>query len=206
MKKILLLTIFLMGTLYSFAGLRYSHKQSKIFSQQSSSSTSYGNTLNVGVGFGYGKYHGIPLLINYEFDVVNSFTLAPFIGIGSTSYDGGWYDDGYWNNNNNKWVSDLKRYSYRETYIPIGVKGTYYFDELLGTIDEIDIYAAASLGFTYWYYSSTYDGFKKEDHNSGTSALYILLHLGVEYHFNDQIGAFLDASTGMSTLGVSFRL
>lgn len=205
MKKIVLISALLLSSIFAFAGLN-SPKNKSIFLKDKSNlkaaASEFGNTLNIGLGFGYGNYAGIPIMLNYEFDVANNFTLAPFIGFGTRSYDSRYWS--YYDNNLKKNV--YVDYKYRSTYIPIGLKGTFYFDELLGLIDPLDIYAGASIGFTYWYYSSAYDGFNEEEFSSGTSALWIALHLGVEYHFNSQFGAFVDVSNGMSTIGLSIKM
>jgi hypothetical protein len=158
----------------------------------------YGNTLNLGVGLGYYSYVGstTPVLhADYEFPVVRSFTLAPFINYFSYS---NYY---YWGNPSNPY----RDYSYRETVIPLGVKGTYYFDKLLGLNKKWDIYAAGSVGFVYrkttWengYYGQT-------TIRRGTGALYLDLHLGAEYHVSRKAGIFLDLSTGVSTLGLAIH-
>lgn len=153
--------------------------------QRSGSSEKYGNVLNLGLGIGYYGYveHNVPVVhLNYEFDVAKDFTLAPFIT--------------FYSFHNNK---------YRQTVIPIGVKGTYYFDKILKADAKWDFYLAGSLGFaivqTRWD-----DGYYREfNKNEGPGPLYLDLHIGTEYHFNNKIGAFLDLSTGVSTIGVSIH-
>ena len=153
--------------------------------QHAGSSEKFGHTLNAGLGIGYYGYvdHNIPVIhLNYEFDVAKDFTLAPFI----TFYS---YQHKY----------------YRQTVIPIGVKGSYYFDKILQANAKWDFYLAGSLGFalrnTRWN-----DGYDRElDYHEGAGPLYLDLHIGTEYHFNNKIGAFLDLSTGVSTIGLSFH-
>lgn len=81
-------------------------------SLRSNAREKYGNRLNLGFGIGYTGYYSSESVVNlnYEFDAGNNFTLAPFI----TFYT---YHYGY--------------NTYRETVMPIGVKGYYYFDQLL---------------------------------------------------------------------------
>ncbi len=95
---------------------------------ESSAQSTYGKTLNLGLGVGgyggYYKYAGrsIPVFhLDYEFDVAKDFTLAPFISFYNYS------NEYYWGNNN----YPNQYYTYNETVIPIGVKGTYYFDQIL---------------------------------------------------------------------------
>lgn len=167
--------------------------------QKSERGEKYGNTLNLGVGIGYYGYigHSTPVFhADYEFDVAKNFTLAPFINYFSYSNNSNWRDPG----------NPYKNYSYRETVIPVGVKGSYYFDRILNAGPNWDFYLAGSLGFairrTTW--ESGYYGNKTVD--EGTGPLYADLHVGTEYHFNKKIGMFLDLSTGVSTLGLGIHI
>ncbi len=158
----------------------------------------YGNTLNIGIGIGYYGYIGQTLPVihaDYEFNVARNFTLAPFI----TAYSYQRYY--YWGNSNNPY----KNYYYRHTVIPIGVKGTYYFDQFLHAGSRWDFYLAASLGFairrTVWesgYYGET-------EIARGTSGLYLDGHIGTEYHLNNKLGLYLDLSSGISTFGLAIH-
>jgi hypothetical protein len=157
---------------------------------------SYGNTLNLGVGIGYYGYvgHTLPVLhADYEFNVARNFTLAPFI----TFYS--YRNYYYWGNPNYPY----RDYSYRQTVIPIGVKGSYYFDQLLHAGSKWDFYLAASLGFTIrkTVWESGYYG--ETTVNNNMSGLYLDGHIGTEYHMNSKLGLFLDLSTGVSTFGLA---
>jgi hypothetical protein len=160
--------------------------------QERTYSENYGHTLNLGVGVGgYGGYYGyygrsIPVFsLNYEFDVANNFTLAPFATFVT-------YHD-YYNN-----------YGYRETVIPIGVKGTYYFDQLLNANSNWDFYLAGSLGFSL--VRTTWEGSYRGDSDYHTARpLFLDLHIGTEYHLSNKVGLFLDLSTGVSTIGLALH-
>jgi hypothetical protein len=161
------------------------------------SNEKFGHTFNLGVGVGYYGYigHSLPVIMaNYELDVAHNFTLAPFIGFYSYS------NNYYWGNKN----YPFRYYSYRETVIPLGVKGNYYFDELLRANPKWDFYAAASVGFRIRSLSwdSGYYG-DKTVINQG-SPLHLDIHVGARYHINDKLGIFFDISSGISTLGISF--
>lgn len=155
----------------------------------------YGHTLNLGLGIGYYGYldQTIPFVTaNYEFDVARSFTLAPFIGY--TSYRSNYYQN-----------YGGRRYYYRESVIPIGVKGTYYFDKILGAGPNWDFYLAGSLGFAMSTVTWD-DGYGGDrDIARGASPLYLNLHIGTEYHLSKKAGLFLDLSTGVSTVGVAIH-
>jgi hypothetical protein len=166
---------------------------------EQSGAESYGNTLNIGLGIGYYGYvgHTLPVVhADYEFNVARNFTLAPFVTVYSYR---NYY---YWGNPNNPY----RDYWYRTTVIPIGVKGSYYFDQFLHAAPRWDFYLAASLGFairkTTWengYYGETH-----VDHS--TSGLYLDGHIGTEFHATDNLGLFLDLSSGISTVGLAFHL
>jgi hypothetical protein len=160
------------------------------FAQKSYSSESHGHTLNLGVGVGgyYGYYnhvgHSLPVLnINYEFDVAKNFTLAPFISFYTYRNDHDYY---------------------RESIIPIGVKGTYYLDQALNAGSAWDFYIGGSLGFALRHatWDSGHDGVT---YYQDVSPLILDLHLGAEYHLSNSVGLYLDLSTGVTTLGLSFR-
>jgi len=178
MKTTTLTILFLIAVL----GSNVSAQQHITYSER------YGNTLNIGLGIGgYSGYYGyvghsLPVLnINYEFGVANNFTLAPF----ATFYT-------YHDNN------------YRETVIPIGGKGTYYFDQLVGAGRDWDFYLAGSLGFAI--VSTSWDNGYYQDNNYHTvNPLFLDLHIGAEYHLSHKVGLFLDLSTGVSTIGLAFH-
>lgn len=172
---------------------------SKYCAQEITLSEKYGNTLNVGFGLGYYGYVGYntPVLhANYEIQVYRNLTIAPFISFYryNQSY--------YWGNHNYPY----RYYNYSETVIPIGVKTTYYFDELLKASSKWDFYLAGSLGFTIRRTVWESDYYGETRVRRGTGYLYLDLHIGTEYHFNNRLGLFADLSSGMSTLGLAFHL
>lgn len=189
MKKIFLLLLILTGSLNA--------KES--MAQTETSGEKYGKTLNVGVGVGYYGYVGysMPIIhLDYELDVAKNFTLAPFV----TAYQYKKYQ--YWGNGSNP----SRDYYYRVTVIPVGLKGTYYFDQLLAANSKWDFYLAASLGFAYrkTVWENGYNGDYKVER--GSSGLYWDGHIGVEYHLNAKAGLFLDLSSGISTFGLAIHL
>lgn len=159
----------------------------------------YGRTLNLAAGVGYYGYIGgsAPVVhLNFEFDVAKNLTLAPFI----TYYS--YQNYYYWGNPKYPY----RDYSYRTTVIPVGVKGTYYFDQLLRANSHWDFYLAGSIGFairkTTWengYYGETVI-------RQNSSGLYLDGHIGAEYHLNKRLGLFLDLSSGISTFGLGIHL
>jgi hypothetical protein len=90
--------------------------------------------------------------------------------------------------------------------VPIGLKGTYYFDQLLNASSKWDFYLGLSLGVvirkTVW--DDEYYGDKNIEHSR--SATYLDGHIGAEYHINSKIGLQLDLSTGQSTVCLAIHL
>jgi hypothetical protein len=151
---------------------------------------SHGNTLNLGLGVGgyYGYYNyvgrSLPVFnVNYEFDVAKNFTLAPFLTFLSYRND---------------------KYNYRETVMPLGVKGSFYLDEALNSNSDWDIYLAGSLGFTI-VNSRWDDGYVRQSGYETARPLFLDLHFGAEYHLSRKVGLFLDLSTGVSTIGLAIH-
>lgn len=167
--------------------------------QKIRNSERYGNTLNLGVGLGYYGYvgHSMPVLhADFEFDVAKNFTLAPFINYYTYKNYTYWGGPSY----------PYRDYSYRETVIPVGVKGTYYFDKLVGAGPKWDFYVAGSLGFAFRKATWENGYYGKTTIERSTGDLYLDLHLGTEYHISKKTGIFLDLSTGVSTLGVAIHI
>lgn len=163
----------------------------------------YGNTLNLGAGFGYYGTVGVitpAVTVNYEFDIFRDFTLAPFISAST-------FQDSYFWGDPNRPNSDpsYHYYNYRETVIPVGIKGTYYFDEWLHVNPKWDIYLATSVGFAFK--TVTWDNGYNGNLNAYQSVnpLYVSMHIGAEYHLSRKAGLFLDLSTGISTFGVAIH-
>lgn len=160
----------------------------RLDAQEKSGSEKYGKTFNIGLGTGIGNYgyafSATPAVhMDYEFDLIRTLTIAPFVTV-------------YHYSNN----------FYRERVIPVGLKATCYFDEILKAHPHWDFYLASSLGFaireTVWE-----NGFAPDPNTHyGPGALYLVLSIGSEYHINKKLGAYIDLSNGISTIGLSFHL
>lgn len=169
--------------------------------QGTSEPEKYGKTLNLGAGIGYYGYIGQPVpvgTINFEFDVAKNFTLAPFVGLYT-------YRTYYYWGDPDKSYSDpsYRRYSYRSVAVPVGLKGTYYFDQLFKANQKWDFYAAASVGFVFRSIIWDSDYYGSRNVYRSASPLYLNAHIGAEYHINEKTGLFLDLSTGVSTFGLA---
>jgi len=172
-------------------------------SQEVSDREKFGNTLNLGAGIGYYGYvgHSLPVAtLNFELDVARNFTLAPFAGFYS-------YQKSYYWGNPGKPDSDpsYRLYVYRETVVPVGVKGTYYFDQLFHANPKWDFYAAGSLGFAIRNVVWEADYYGDKHVYKSASPLYLDAHVGAEYHMTEKAGIFLDLSSGVSTFGLAIH-
>lgn len=161
------------------------------FAQKKDKTETYGQTINLGLGVGY--YGIVPVFYaNYEIDIAKNVTLAPFIS--------------FYTYNTHTVNNSGVKYYYHETAIPIGMKGMYYFDELLNIPKNWDLYAGASTGFAIinsnWDsgYTGSKDGF------NGANLFFMNAHVGAAYHFNNKAGAYLDLSDGLSTIGFTIHL
>ncbi len=159
---------------------------------------SYGNTVNVGLSLAYYKFVGeaVPAVrINYEIDVAEDITVAPFVGYF------GFHSFAFPDKN-----SPLYRHYYREIVMPMGATGYYYFDGLLGDHEAWDFYAGLSLGIQYRRKTWT-DGYVGASTVAkNTADFYYDGHIGVEYHLSSKIGAYLDLSKGMTMFGIGVHL
>lgn len=145
--------------------------------------------LNAGVGLGYYYAGGVPLLLSAEFAVNDVFSVGPYLGYTSYNYNWGW--GGY------KW---------RYTFLDIGVRGSYHFNELFEIQNEqVDVYGGAFLGFLISSYSGdTITGY--EDPYSG--GLRLGIHAGARYFFSEKVAGYGEVGYGVAplALGVTFKL
>jgi len=192
MKKIILLSTAIL-TLFV----------SSMNAQDKPAAEKYGKTLNLGAGIGYYGYvgHSLPVgMMNFEFDVARNFTLAPFVGLYT------YQDHYYWGNPNKpNYDESYRLYSYRAIAIPMGAKGTYYFDQLFRANPKWDFYAAGSVGFVFRSVTWENGYYGDKQVYQSASPLYLDAHVGAEYHMNDKAGLFLDLSTGVSTFGIAIH-
>ncbi len=163
-----------------------------VSAQRNNYAERHSGALNLGLGIGgyngsHGYYgdigHSLAVLnVNYEFGVARNFTLAPFLTLYS-------YSDEH----------------YTAIVAPIGVKGTYYLDEALNASSKWDFYLGGSLGISLVSTSWDHDYKGDRSYYHSPRSLYLDLHVGTEYHISNQIGLFLDLSTGVSTIGLAFH-
>jgi len=78
-------------------------------------------------------------------------------------------------------------------YLNLGVKASYYFDELIGLPEAWDLYAGAGVGFAMWIGNG----------NSSTSGLDIGLQVGGRWFWNEKWGIYLEFGGGHHTGGTA---
>lgn len=170
-----------------------------VLAQEKEADAGFGKTINVSVGLGYYRYVGYPVQTihaDYELQIDKNLTAAPFVTIYS-------YNSSYvWGDLN----TSYRKYDYSETAIPIGIKVSYYLDDLVNAASQWDFYFSGSLGYVFrkTIWETAYDG--KKEINPGMGPLYLDVHTGAEFHVTKPLGLTLDVSLTMATLGIAVHL
>lgn len=181
-KQLLLATVFMLSAITGMA-------QSK-----SSSFNKGDNLLNIGVGigspfFGSGYSSSLPVnpTISYERGVSNAISVGGQLSYASSKYEG-------FNNS----------YSFKESAIYIGARGSYHFNELLQLNPKFDLYGGASLGYVTVSISdnqSTYEG--------AASSLGFGLFAGGKYYLKSSTALYAELgyqSLSLLNVGIAFKL
>lgn len=166
--------------------------------QQRFADAAYAQTLNIGAGVGYYRYVGynVPVVhADYELPVDEFLTLAPFAAFYRYETNYFWGDE----------THTPRYYHYSEKVLPLGIKVTGYFDDILHAGKRWDFYAAGSIGLiirkTTWV--ADYEGPRKI--NPGTGGMFLDFHVGTEFHCTRMLGIQLDCAAGETTLGLAFH-
>ena len=132
--------------------------------------------VNLGIGLGGGFYYsgGIAFNAAADFGVAKIITVGGAAGYRSFGDGFGGYD--------------------------LGARGSYHFNELLSTPENVDLYAG--LGLTYFAYTGAASSF----YNS--SFISVPIHLGGRYMFAEKTGVFAELGSSISVLklGITFKL
>ncbi|MCO4292390.1 porin family protein [Solitalea sp. MAHUQ-68] len=148
------------------------------------------NKYAINAGFGVGTYGfagngGVPITASVERSFSPNISAGLNLSYVQTKYD-----------------LDIKY-----TYIVVGARGSYHFNELFKIANpSIDIYGGA--GLLYRHYNLKYNG--NDEFNGASSSdgeVDIDLHAGMRYMFTDNIGAHAEVGYGISPLqlGVAFK-
>lgn len=135
--------------------------------------------VNLGIGLGGGGYLGTTALgFNAALDLGVAKNITAGAAVGYRSYG--------------------SSYGYSLSAFDIGARGSYHFNELLSTPENVDLYAG--LGLTYFGYSGS--GYV------GSSYIYVPIHIGGRYMFAEKLGGFAELGSAVSTLklGITFKL
>jgi hypothetical protein len=137
--------------------------------------------LDIGVGF---NYYGIPIHASAEKLVVNNISVGLYGNIMSYS------DFGFVSNN----------YSYYLIYA--GVKGNYYFNELLGYgNNKYQLYAGLNIGYAKLITTDNSFNYNSRPFLGGQA--------GLRYFFNKKFGVYAEgdwSGQGGGTIGLSIKL
>lgn len=144
--------------------------------------------LNVGIGVNSYYSGGIPLSTSFEVGVTPEISVG--VGFDYLSY---------------RYFVAGNRYGFTTIYL--AARGSYHFNELLNlNAKEVDLYGGLSLGYRNfsWRDNNTFTGLG----NSYGSSVFLGIHVGCRYYFNDKIGAFGELGAGGSSnfrLGAAFK-
>lgn len=136
--------------------------------------------LNVGVGLAAYYGGGLPLGASFEVDLKDNISIGGSVDYMRYGYNSGGY----------KW---------NYTFVYAGARASYHLAEVLNVADgKFDPYAGATLGLRYAGYSDNY-GYDNyvSPYNSG---LYLGIHVGARYLFNEKLGGFAEVGYGVSAL------
>ncbi len=146
--------------------------------------------LNLGVGFvtfGFNGDGALPISLSYEYGINDNISVGGFGGYVSSTEDfAGFGVD----------------YSWKYTYLIVGVRGSYHKE----LVDGFDTYAGILLGYNIA--SVTYEGddsFKPAIEPSVGGVAYGI-YAGGRYHFTDNVGAFLELGYGISAVNLGLAL
>lgn len=146
--------------------------------------------LNIGIGLNSYYSAGTPISASFEVGVSKVVSVGGLIDYVGTSYA---YPGG--------------STSFSALYI--GARGSYHFNDLLNLRSkDWDIYGGASLGYRSFSWSDTNIGNGLSLGGSYSSGVFLGIHAGAKYYFNQKVGAFLELGGGGSgniRLGVAFK-
>lgn len=189
MKKFLLISALLLSSLFSFA-------------QTAGAFASGDRMFSVGIGLGetysYGHKNGynssvkLPVIqLAYE---QQAFVENLSIG-GILAYTQSTYKNDNWNYHTKKNTNSI-----------FAVKVAYHFNELIGTIDELDIYGGGIAGFERW--SQTETSHIDNEISTVTVLPRFGLLVGARYYFTPNVAAYAEVgySITWATVGMTFKL
>lgn len=141
--------------------------------------------INLGIGVGgYASAGGIAFGGSADFGVAPNITVGGQVAYRSFNY-------GY------------LAYNDKINYLYFAVRGSYHFNQLINlSTDKADLYAGVGLGYENVSYSNNlYSG------TSFGSGIFVPIHIGGRYFFNEKVGAFGELGTGIAPLllGVTFK-
>lgn len=162
---------------------------------QSKSSFAKGdNLLNIGVGigspfFGSGYTSSLPVnpTISYERGVTDAISVGGQLSYASSKYESG-----------------ISNYSFKESAIYIGARGSYHFNELLDLNPKFDLYGGASLGYVTVSISDNQGSF-----DGTASGFGFGLFAGGKYYLKPSTALYAELgyqSLSFLNIGVAFKL
>ncbi|HWD87205.1 MAG TPA: hypothetical protein VG367_03695 [Mucilaginibacter sp.] len=163
---------------------------------QSKSSFNNGDNLfNVGIGlgspfFGAGYSASLPVnpVVSFEHGITDAISVGATASFASSKY-------GYSILNTN--------YSFKETAIFIGVRGSYHFDQIFNIDPKFDVYGGASVGYVIVSVSDNQGNSGSAASGGGFGAF-----AGGKYYFQSNIAVYAELgyqSLSVMNAGITFK-
>jgi len=164
---------------------------------QSSSAFSNGDNLfNAGIGigtpfFGSGYSSSLPVnpTISYERGITDQISVGAQLSYASSKYS---FDDGFGDD-----------YSFTESAVYVGARGSYHFGEQLGLDSKFDVYGGVSAGYVVVTVSDN-----EGDSDTGTSKPGFGAFAGGKYFFQPKLGVYAEVgyqSLSYLNIGLAFK-
>ncbi|MBK0383066.1 hypothetical protein I5M32_08855 [Pedobacter sp. SD-b] len=159
---------------------------SKVFAQNGAFSKT-DKLLNIGIGVNSFYDNGIPFGASFEKGINDNISVGGNFDYLATDFGASGVNSKF-------------------TAIYLAARGSYHFNNLLKVNNKhIDLYAGPSLGYRIFSWKDDFGGSLGNKYGSG---LFIGIHIGGKYYFNDKIGVFLELGDVGSTnarLGLAIK-
>lgn len=144
---------------------------------------------NLGVGFGASFATGSvslpPVSLSLDFGINDNISLGGYLGYSSSNED---------------FAGFGANYSWKYTYIIVGVRGAYHFD----LVDNMDTYAGLMLGYNVA--TVKYDGPGAAPASPSVGGIAYSAFAGARYHFGESFGVYAELGYGIALLNIGVTM
>ncbi len=144
---------------------------------------------NLGVGFGgsfaTGSISLPPVSFSLDFGINENISLGGYVGYSASNED---------------FAGFGANYSWKYTYIIVGVRGAYHID----LVDKMDTYGGLMLGYNVA--TVKYEGPGAAPVSPSVGGIAYSAFVGARYHFGDSFGVFGELGYGIALLNVGVTM